>query len=276
MISEHSNAELAILKSSHLSESQATHLAQLCHCPCLPAQPISKITSVNYILSMNAHDQLYLQKTGAAKLGPVYVDFLSPQLSYRQHRGRVKHEPLIKAMGVSDTSKSLRVLDCTAGLGIDGFLLAAAGCQVHLLERSTVMSALLENGLTRALQSAELTPLMHRLSHQRVDAKDYLSALLHKSNPEYYDVIYLDPMFSMQTKQKGLVKKGMQYLRHLLPDESNLIELFLLAHRVARYRVVIKRPRLAPVLDSEYLPTSQQIGKRNRFDLYAKKSIKRI
>ena len=43
------------------------------------------------------------------------------------------------------------VIDCTAGLGRDAFVLASLGCRVVMLERVTVVHALLNDGLAQAL-----------------------------------------------------------------------------------------------------------------------------
>ena len=47
------------------------------------------------------------------------------------------------------------MLDATAGLGRDAFVLASLGCQVTLIERVPAVAALLENGIERALLNVE-------------------------------------------------------------------------------------------------------------------------
>lgn len=56
---------------------------------------------------------------------------------------------IAKAVGVQPGIRP-RVLDATAGLGRDGFVLASLGCEVTLVERQPLIAALLEDGLERA------------------------------------------------------------------------------------------------------------------------------
>ena len=68
------------------------------------------------------HDQ-------ASKQKPLLIDFNAGALQYRySHCG--KKELLLKAVSAKP---GRQVIDCTAGLGVDAFLLAASGCQVTLL-----------------------------------------------------------------------------------------------------------------------------------------------
>ncbi len=57
-----------------------------------------------------------------------------------------------KAVGVGKRD-GLSVLDATAGLGRDAFVLADLGCKVQLCERNALIHTLLADGLTRALES---------------------------------------------------------------------------------------------------------------------------
>ena len=63
---------------------------------------------------------------------PIAVDFAAPQLFKRISPQNLPRELLIKAIGGRQYNT---VLDTTAGLGRDGFLMAASGKNVTLLER---------------------------------------------------------------------------------------------------------------------------------------------
>ena len=59
-------------------------------------------------------------------------------------------QPLPRAVGRHRTKATLRVLDATAGLGRDAFSLAAVGCQVHAIERTTALAVLVADAARRA------------------------------------------------------------------------------------------------------------------------------
>ena len=56
---------------------------------------------------------------------------------------------IAKAVGIAQGVRP-QVLDATAGLGKDAFVLASLGCQMTLIERQPLIAALLEDGLARA------------------------------------------------------------------------------------------------------------------------------
>ena len=70
------------------------------------------------------------------------------------------------------------VIDATAGLGRDGFLLASLGAQVTLIERSATMHALLQEGMARAQETnTQLAEIIGRMHLIQGDAKDLLPEL---------------------------------------------------------------------------------------------------
>lgn len=202
-----------------------------------------------------------LHPTGTDTSGPVYVDFLSGSTAHRtRFAGK---ESILKAVGVTGTNKP-KVLDLTAGLGQDSYILASNGCDVLMLERSPEIAQLLADGLQRAQQDAEFAKL--KLSFKHVDS---LAFLKHVKQNEF-EVIYLDPMFPERTKS-ALVKKEMRLLREVVGVDPDADKLLPLALQKASKRVVVKRPRLAPFLNDQE-PHWQIMGKRNRFDVYLPKS----
>ncbi len=185
---------------------------------------------------------------------PFYVDFNAKSLQYRTSQGGKFKEPLAKAVGVSGAGASLTVLDATAGVGRDAYLLASLGCQVTMLERSPVLAALLEDALERLSEDVSLT-----LIYQ--DACDFMKTC------DAPDVVYLDPMFP-EKKKSALVKKDMQLLQRMVGYSEDETKLISLALEVAKSRVVVKRPQWAAPLDNRK-PHWQIKGKRYRFDVYA-------
>jgi 16S rRNA (guanine1516-N2)-methyltransferase len=192
--------------------------------------------------------------------GPLVVDFLKGSFGYRLKKSKIQREHIAKAIGWKPKEK-LFVIDATAGLGRDGFLLAALGCEVLMLEQSPVIGALLQDGLKRALAN----PLFSHLKIQLkvTEAGRYLEKL---KRDNYPDVIYLDPMYPERTKS-ALVKKEMQYLQAIVGIDEDASQLLSIALSRAKKRVVVKRSRLAPIL-GKAKPQSQLIGRNTRFDIY--------
>lgn len=216
---------------------------------------------------------LSLCHTGRKAPGPVRVDFLAGALDHRRRFGGGKGQMIARAVGVK-ANVYPAVLDVTAGLGRDGFVLASLGCPVHWLERSPLVYRLLEDGLARARRrlieapDPELEAILARLRLERGDGREYLAHLDESRRP---DVIYLDPMFPERHKSAD-VKKEMRAFHHLVGRDEDAGELLALALEVVRYRVVVKRPRKAPDLAGP-APSHRIEGKSSRFDVYARHKL---
>ncbi len=74
---------------------------------------------------------LELRQLDEPKVGAVKVDFASDALTFRRLHGGGKKEAIARAIGLKGKD-SLHVLDATAGLGRDAFVLASLGCVVDL------------------------------------------------------------------------------------------------------------------------------------------------
>lgn len=206
-------------------------------------------------------ERLELRTVGRGGPGPVYAEFERGAVGYGRRAGGSRL--LLRAVGVRG-GEAPSVVDATAGLGQDAFVLAWAGCRVTAVERSPVAAALLEDGLRRALRSAELAAkLGGRLSVVVGDARTVLKGLSGEGAPE---VVYLDPMYPARRKA-ALGRKEMSVLRRVVGDDEDAGELLDLARRVARRHVVVKRMRLAPELG----PGRMRVyaGKTTRYDVYA-------
>ena len=199
---------------------------------------------------------------------PLEINFSNKQLRFRQQTATTRNEAVAKAVGLKK-DKVCKLIDATAGLGVDAFILASLGAKVTLLERSPTIAKLLGIGL-ESIDNPLIRARMHLIE---IEACDYLSTL----TPEAYpDVIYCDPMFPKREKS-ALVKKEMQYLQTLLAQEAislyNEEQLLALALKIAKTRVVVKRPRLAACLPGPK-PSFSQSYKSNRFDIYLTLCIK--
>jgi 16S rRNA (guanine1516-N2)-methyltransferase len=153
-----------------------------------------------------------------------------------------------------------KILDATAGLGRDSFILASLGFEITLLERSPIIHALLEDGIKRAGADAETAPIVERMHLIQTDAIHWMQT--HAP----FDIIYLDPMFPERNKS-ALVKKEMRIFQDVIGDDADANALLTAALACATKRVVVKRPRLAAYL-AELTPSFSQTGSSSRFDIY--------
>jgi 16S rRNA (guanine1516-N2)-methyltransferase len=193
---------------------------------------------------------------------PFHIDFLSGKMLYRSRQASIKKEMLARALGKKPKDHPY-IVDATAGLGRDSFILASLGFNVTMLERSPILFALLEDALQRACHDNLTAESAARLNLIQADAKDWLTQLPAGKRP---DIVYLDPMFPEREKSAS-VKKEMVILQQLLGNEADAAELLTIALSCSNQRVVVKRPRLAPAL-SRREATFTLIGKSSRFDVY--------
>lgn len=195
-----------------------------------------------------------LQKNDRS-LGPLSIDVLTGPLARRCRLASKKNESLIRAIGARG-GKNISIIDATAGLGTDAFVLASYGYQVTVVERHKVCAILLSDAIERA---NKVLTLDLRLVYG--DAIDIMKNLTNK--PE---VIYLDPMFPEKTKS-AQVKKGMQYLQEIIGHDIDSQQLLIQAMHSAKDKVVVKRPHWASAIGDVTPNTILKSGKY-RFDIY--------
>lgn len=206
-------------------------------------------------------ERLELRKLDEPKLGAVYVDFVGGTMAHRRKFGGGRGEAVAKAVGIRG-SELPTVIDATAGLGRDAFVLAVIGCQVRLVERHPVVFLLLQDGLNRAYQDEEIGEMLQQnlrlLNVRHINELD--------PNTDYADVVYLDPMYPHKQKS-ALVKKEMRVFQHLVGADLDADELLLPALQLAKKRVVVKRPDYAEFLCGKQ-PHFSRETKNHRFDIY--------
>ncbi len=196
----------------------------------------------------------------ASKEKPLRLDFSSERLSWRRKSG-VGREDLLRAIGMKP-DRPPSVLDLTAGLGRDGFLLADRGCKVILVERSPVMGVLLQDALLRGAQAPDTQAACARILMIQNEALQVLSTW----QGEAPDVILLDPMYP-EHGTSALPHKEMRWLRELVGEDADADALLSPALLLARKRVVVKRPLKASDL-AGIAPHHRHRGRAVRFDVY--------
>ena len=212
-------------------------------------------------------DRLELAAGHHPDYGPICADWTTAEIRRRIAGG--KRQLLGKAVGLARLAQP-RVLDATAGLGRDAFVLASLGAQVTLVERNATVAALLADARLRALADPVTAAAAARTAIVGADARNLLalppSAVAGGLAGERFDVIYLDPMYPDRGKS-ALAKKELQLLRELAGPDDDAAELLEPALANARRRVVVKRPLRAPPL-ARREPSLAFAGSQARFDVY--------
>ncbi len=250
------NSNIAITYEPGLQDS-AIQLADRWMLGCGKVRPLD----ARYTLHLSP-ERLELRSCDSAH-GPVFVDFTAGKTRYRRKYGGGRNQLIVRAVGIKK-GNTPSILDATAGFAQDAFVFAYQGSQVTLLERSSVIVALLEDGIKRAERHTEIGKLVHDNIHLvHADAIDYMR---HLKENELPDVIFLDPMFP-EKNNTALVKKEMRVFRDIIGKDSDAKKLLPIALEKAKNRVVVKRPNHANWLN-DMRPSVEMKSKKHRFDIY--------
>ncbi len=285
---------LPIIRVAYESISFKPQAQVLAEKLCLPIQVDTDAfaNSFDYLLEFTQQG-LALRPSADKGYGSIICDFAGSEHSHRRRYGGGNGQAIAKAVGVSGKFAP-QVLDLTAGLGGDGFVLASLGCNVCMLERNPIVHSLLADGLSRGIEVArqeleqgddELSSVINRLSLLEGNAANYLSDLVSRITqvePQAQveeldtavwrpDVVYVDPMFPLR-KKSAKVKKQMQAFHAIVGTDPDADQLLANALTVAKYRVVVKRPTGAGFL-AETKPNYSLEGKSTRYDIYALKKL---
>ena len=222
-----------------------------------------KHPELEFVLRVNMQT-LELCKLDEPKLTPIKVDFVEGAVAHRRKFGGGRGQDIAKAVGLKH-GFCPSVLDATAGLGRDAFVLASLGCQVTLLERNPIVAALLEDGLSRGLLNVDTQEICQRMQ------VTYCHSAQQMPEQSKHDVVYLDPMYPHREKS-AQIKKEMRVFQSLVGDDADADNLLEPALALANYRVVVKRPNYAENLALKK-PSTVIKMKKNRFDVYVNQGI---
>lgn len=198
----------------------------------------------------------------------IHVDFVEGALGHRQQFGGGRGQAIARAIGLRH-GKTPSILDVTAGLARDAWILAGLGCRVTLVERSAVLAALINDGITRARHDSLGTQILE--DNFRLVQRDSVAFMQELDEAARPDVIYIDPMYP-ERKKSALVKKDMQILQRLLGKDDNAEALLTAALACARKRVVVKRPAHAETVGT-IAPSTSISSKKTRYDIYVIEKI---
>ena len=160
-------------------------------------------------------------------------------------------QPLFRACGVGSGCQT--VLDCTAGLLGDAFLLAERGMRIVACERNPTVAARQRDLLAGWLVDPQKSDAASRITLVERDAREALREVIDRAVVEgdvvRPDVVYVDPMHP-ERRKSALVKKDMRELRDVVGGDEDAGELLALGMLAAGRRVVVKWPRVGPGLEA--------------------------
>ena len=208
---------------------------------------------------MGCDESGYYLEDSFSRQHPLRVDFSQPEFLSRLRFAGKKTELVARAVRAGE---GVRVLDCTAGLARDAFVMAFLGCKVTLVERSRVVSTLLRDGLKRARKVPKLSSAANRIKLTNADSL----VLMAQTNLES-DVIYIDPMFP-EKDGAAAVRGPMQHLQRFIGPDEDAMALLLVALQAGCSRVVLKRPPHGRWL-SPIQPTHIFKNKNSRYEVFS-------
>lgn len=201
-----------------------------------------------------------IRKDKTPQADSLTCDFISGAVAHRFRFGWGRGQALARAVGMKG-GRAPKIVDATAGLGRDAFLLASLGAEVTLIERSPVICGLLETGMAAAQNvGGKVAEAISRMTLIHGDAKDLLTALV----PE---VVFIDPMHPLRIKT-ALVKNEMRLLRKIVGADEDSVELMEIALATARERVVLKWPQRASPMAGIRRASHNYSGKSTRYDVF--------
>lgn len=187
-------------------------------------------------------------------------DFVNGAVGYRFRSGASRRDALARAAGFGKGTVPT-IIDATAGLGRDAFLLATLGAQVTLLERSPEVHDRLRDALARAAaEGPDLAAVVARMTLMQGDARELLPGLR-------ADTVIVDPMHPPRTNS-AIVKQEMRLLRDLVGTDPDALELMQAALACDCRRVVLKWPLRARPLEGLRKPSHSITGKTVRYDVF--------
>lgn len=179
------------------------------------------------------------------------INFEENKQNYAKKKTGIAGELISRALGAG--KYGLKILDLSAGLGIDAVFLAQLGYSVTAIERNPLIYLALKEAIERKPNLS--------LKFEFADALEYL-----KKSEIDADVIYFDPMFPEKIKS-ALPRQEMVFFRSLVGCDDDAAKVLAAAIRIKGVRrVAVKRPIKAPAL---LKPMSAIEGKLVRFDLYS-------
>ncbi len=199
---------------------------------------------------------------GKLNIDDLTCDFLGGAVGHRFKYGN-GNNALAKAIGIKVKKSKTQpvIVDATAGLGRDAFLMASLGFHVIMIERDAVMQQLLLNAMASAVSAGgHIAKVMARMTLLQGDAIQILPIL----KPE---IILIDPMHP-ERKNSALVKKEMRQIRQMVGVDNDSDQLMQIALSCASKRVIVKWPQKSSSINANRPKSHQITGKSIRYDIW--------
>ena len=103
------------------------------------------------------------------------------------------------------------IVDCTAGIGQDSFMLARAGASVSLIERNPIVYTLLKDGFER-VKHTENTAVQEVASRMKLEEREdsirVLERLVNSQGEKRPDIVYIDPLPHTKKQKLNVTKQS--------------------------------------------------------------------
>ena len=152
---------ISISYTSDELKEKAEDFAKSAGYPLVPTNEVTSPINLNY-----TND--FVELCDKEKNINIHIDFISGDLAHRQKYGGGRGQSIAKAIGLKQGTPPPSVLDATAGLAKDAYVLACLGCSMTLVERSTIIIELMK----KEDQNREKFILPVKLK-ELYEAKDY-------------------------------------------------------------------------------------------------------
>jgi len=194
------------------------------------------------------------------RIKPLCIDFTDERSEFGRRFGQWHKQALARAVGMKH-GVTTSIVDATAGLGRDSFLLATLGAEVTMIERNDAIHALLADALARAHDAGGVyRDIVGRMRLLHGDAIRLLPTLAPA-------VVVVDPMHPPRGKS-ALVKAEMRQVRSIVGTDDDKVMLINAAIAAAAKRAVVKWPAKLQLPEGVPTASHQIAGKTTRFDVF--------
>ncbi len=165
--------------------------------------------------------------------------------------------------------RTISILDLTAGFAKDSLLMANYRHELYNYSLTLIdNNALLITCIYYAILTHKVTKNA-QISLVYSNNYDYILNAI--NNKQYFDIIYIDNMFTDNKQHKAKAKKSMQIIQQLSSEQDNNtdeVALLNYALLVAKYKIIVKRDNKQTIIAHKIQPSYSKINNTIRYDIY--------